>query len=252
MSDDPYSILGVSRHATDAEVERAYERLLTLFDPASYPGSTEDAHRRLDELNAAYAQIRGAGSPETSAREGSGDPEERSDVPDQRHDAIADKLELLGFISSNARRRDNPAVEVLAALLPETAEVAVCLTCLGVKANGHYECRERTGTFRAMTVTRQDGPYSTRDYVHPLERTQIVVCTDDELSWTASQYVGQGTDRVTLYSIPFDDILGGSVQGHKRDVVDVWIADGPTVSIRTRPREGDTLGDFVERAAASE
>ncbi|MGH2882163.1 MAG: DnaJ domain-containing protein, partial [Solirubrobacteraceae bacterium] len=71
MSEDPYSILGVSRHATDAEVERAYERLVRLFDPEHYPGSTEDAYRRLDELNDAYGQIRGEADGEAPEPEAS-------------------------------------------------------------------------------------------------------------------------------------------------------------------------------------
>ena len=135
--------------------------------------------------------------------------------------------------------------------LPETAEVAVCLTCLGVKSNHHYECRERTGSFRAMTVTRQDTLYAVNDYLHPIKRTEIVVCTENDLSWTVSQYAGQGADRVTLYSIPFTDVLGAEVRGHKRDVVDVWIDDGPTVTIHTRPREADALGEYIERTATS-
>ncbi len=44
----------------------------------------------------------------------------------------------------------------------------------------------------------------------------------------------------------------GRSEGHKRDVVDVWIDDGPTVSIHTPAREADALSDYVERAAASD
>ena len=250
MSEDPYSILGVSRHATDAEVERAYERLLRLFDPEHYPGSTEDAYRRLDELNDAYAQIRDEADGEAPESEASRE-DEPTHEPDDRRAAIAHTLARLGFISSEARRRSNPAVDVLATLLPESAEVAVCLTCLGVKSNRQYECRERTGSFRAMTITRRDTPYAINDHLHPIERSEIVVCTQDELSWTISQYAGHGMDRVTLYSIPFTDILGAEVRGRKRDGVDVWIDDGPTVSIRTRPREADALHGYIERAATS-
>ena len=104
---------GVSRHATEAEIESAYERGLRLLDPEHYPGSTEDAYRRLGELNAAYAQIRGeAPDPDDS--------EEPTDEPDERHAAIADVLVRLGFILSDARRPTNPAVDVLATLLPQT------------------------------------------------------------------------------------------------------------------------------------
>jgi curved DNA-binding protein CbpA len=156
VSEDPYSILGVSRRATDAEIERAYERLLRLFDPERYPGSTEDAYRRLDELNAAYAQVRDETDAEPPETEDSDEPPDTTDAPDERQAGIADTLARLGFISGDARRANNPAVDVLATLLPESAEIALCLTCLGIKSNGHYECRERSGSFRAMTVTRQD------------------------------------------------------------------------------------------------
>jgi hypothetical protein len=246
VSDDPYSILGVSRHATDAEIERAYDRLLNLFDPARYPGSTEDAYHRLDELNAAYAKIREVVPDDADA---SSEPEEGFD---ERHGAIADTLVRLGFISSESRGRSNPAVDVLATLLPEGAAVAVCVTSLGVKSGGQYECRERSASFRAVTVSRQDVAYAATDYIHPIKRTEVVVCTEDELSWTASQYAGQGYDTVTLYSIPFTDILGAEVRGRRRDVVDVWIDDGPTVSIHTKPREADALCESIERAATSE
>lgn len=47
-------------------------------------------------------------------------------------------------------------------------------------------------------------------------RTEIVLCTDDELSWTASKYAGHRMDTVTLYSIPFTDILGAEVTKRKR------------------------------------
>lgn len=251
MSEDPYSILGVSRRATDAEIERAYERLLRLFDPEHYPGSTEDARRRLDELNAAYAQLRDEADGEAPETDASHE-DEPTHEPDDRRAAIADTLVRLGFIPSDARRRSNAAVDVLATLLPESAEIAVCLTCLGVKSNRHYECRERSGSFRAMTTTRQDTPYAINDHVHPIKRSEIVVCTQDELAWTVSQYAGQGMDRVTLYSIPFTDILGAEVRGRKRDVVDVWIDDGPTVSIHTRSREADALRDCIERTATTD
>jgi DnaJ domain len=249
MADDPYSILEVSRHATDAEVERAYERLLNLFDPEHYPGSAEDARRRLAELNEAYVQIRrdsGAVDADSEAASETSD----EDEPTERRAAVADALVRIGFISAGAAPGHNPAVDVLAALLPEGADIGICLTCLGVKASAPYQCRERSGGFRAMTIARE-GPYATGDHLHAIARTEVVLCSRDELAWTASQYEGRGIDRVTLYSIPFTDILGAAVQDRKRDRVEVWINDGPTVSIRTRPREADALCEFIERAATS-
>ena len=105
--------------------------------------------------------------------------------------------------------------------------------------------------FRAMTITRRDTPYAVSDHVHRIERTEIVLCTQNALSWTVSQYTGQGMDRVSLYSIPFTDIIGAGVTGRKRDGVDVWIDKGPTVPIHTRRREADALCECIDRAATS-
>ena len=259
MSGDPYSILEVSRHATEAEIERAYERLLNLFDPERYPGSTEDAYRRLADVNAAYAEIRGgealeAAEPKPAAPEATDpDDSEPTDEParDGRRADVAANLVRIGFLSGDAPQTDNPAVEVLATLLPSSAEIGVCLTCLGVKSTGEYKCRETSGRFRAMTFTRRDEPYAGGGSVRPIARTEIVLCTHEELSWTASQYGGERRDNVTLYSIPFDDILGASVRGRRRDDVEVWIADGLTVSVHTRPHEGEDLCRYIERIAAS-
>jgi len=265
MVDDPYSILEVSRHATDEEIERAYGRLLNLFDPGHYPGSAQDARRRLDQLNAAYAQIRGGEAndadvldaedtePESSPEE---EPEEEpEDEPDERQAEIAQQLARIGFIPAAAVRRRNLAVEVLAALLPPGADIGVCLTCDGVKSSGPYQCRERSGTFVGMRIEKH-GLHGVGDYVQPVKRREIVLCTQDELLWTVSQYGGRGDngydDKVTLYSIPFEDILGAEAKGHKRDSVDVWITDGPTVSIRTPPREADALCEYIERAATTD
>jgi hypothetical protein len=165
---------------------------------------------------------------------------------------VAANLVRIGFISDDAGHSGNPVVEVLASLLPEGSRIDVCLTCLGVKSKGRYACRERTGEFTAMTIARQEWHYAPGDSVHPIARTEIVLCTEGELSWTASKYVGHGTDTVTLYSIPFSDILGAEVRNRKRDIVDVWIDDGQTISIQTRPREADALRDYIERVATAE
>jgi len=228
--------------------------MLELFDPKRYPGFTEDAYRRLEQVNAAYAQIRGGVTQEAAEPEASAEPDGSTDDSDAdgRVAEVADNLVRIGFISRDARKPRNPAVEVLATLLPAGSQIAVCRTCLGVKSKAHYECRERSGSFSATTVTRQDWPYAVGDSVHPITRTEIVLCTDDELSWTVSKYEGHRTDRVTLYSIPFTDILGAEVRNRKRDVVDVWIAGGPTISIQTKPREADALRASIERAATSE
>ena len=57
MSSDPYSVLGVSPNASDDEVKAAYRRLAKKYHPDLNPGD-EEAARKMNEINAAYDQIK--------------------------------------------------------------------------------------------------------------------------------------------------------------------------------------------------
>ena len=57
MIDDPYKVLGVSRDASDEDIKRAYRRLAKKYHPDLNPGDQEAA-RRMQEVNAAYEQIK--------------------------------------------------------------------------------------------------------------------------------------------------------------------------------------------------
>ena len=57
MIDDPYKVLGVSRDASDEEIKQAYRRLAKKYHPDLNPGDKEAA-RRMQEVNAAYEQIK--------------------------------------------------------------------------------------------------------------------------------------------------------------------------------------------------
>ncbi len=57
MVQDPYSVLGVSRDATDDEIKAAYRRLAKKYHPDLNPGDAEAA-RKMNEVNAAYEQIK--------------------------------------------------------------------------------------------------------------------------------------------------------------------------------------------------
>jgi molecular chaperone DnaJ len=54
---DPYQVLGVSRDASDEEVKQAYRRLAKKYHPDRNPGDQEAA-KRMQEINAAYEQIK--------------------------------------------------------------------------------------------------------------------------------------------------------------------------------------------------
>lgn len=57
MSKDPYQILGVSRDATDEQIKQAYRQLAKKYHPDLNPGDKEAA-RKMQEVNAAYEQIK--------------------------------------------------------------------------------------------------------------------------------------------------------------------------------------------------
>ena len=57
MIEDPYKVLGVSRDASDEDIKRAYRRLAKKYHPDLNPGDQEAA-RKMQEVNAAYEQIK--------------------------------------------------------------------------------------------------------------------------------------------------------------------------------------------------
>ena len=57
MIDDPYKVLGVSPDASDDEIKQAYRRLAKKYHPDRNPGD-EEAAKKMQEVNAAYEQIK--------------------------------------------------------------------------------------------------------------------------------------------------------------------------------------------------
>ena len=59
MSKDPYSVLGVSRDATDAEIKKAYRELARKYHPDNYAGNplADLVEEKMKEVNEAYDLI---------------------------------------------------------------------------------------------------------------------------------------------------------------------------------------------------
>ena len=57
MIEDPYKVLGLGPDASDEDVKKAYRRLAKKYHPDLNPGDQEAA-RKMQEVNAAYEQIK--------------------------------------------------------------------------------------------------------------------------------------------------------------------------------------------------
>lgn len=60
--DDPYAALGLDREASDAEIDKAYRRLISQHHPDRYANDPAEARERAEararEINRAYDRIR--------------------------------------------------------------------------------------------------------------------------------------------------------------------------------------------------
>ena len=72
---DPYSVLGVSRDASDDEIKRAYRELARKYHPDKYAGSdlADLAEEKMKEINAAYDEIQAMRSGKQTGRGGRDD-----------------------------------------------------------------------------------------------------------------------------------------------------------------------------------
>ena len=71
MVEDPYKVLGVSPDASDEEIKRAYRKLAKKYHPDLNPGD-EEAARRMQEVNAAYEQIKNPEKFQSAGQQGYG------------------------------------------------------------------------------------------------------------------------------------------------------------------------------------
>lgn len=69
MYQDPYKVLGISHDATDEEIKKAYRELTKKHHPDLNPGDP-NAAQRMNEINAAYDQIKNGGSSQSYGQSG--------------------------------------------------------------------------------------------------------------------------------------------------------------------------------------
>jgi hypothetical protein len=210
--------------------------------------SIEDWNREFSEM-----VRRGAGQPDATVSRPDAD---SKDAIAERRLSIAAALVRLGFIAADRARLDNPAVEVLSELLPPDAELGLCLTCHAFSSSAPYRFSEMTGSFPDVGSFRMNPAlaHGSADRLPLLTapRRELVVCTQVALSWTASRVRSERDDTVTLYSVPFREILGATVRKRHKGVVDVWVEDGPTLSFRVTPEAAEALQAHVDEAAQAQ
>jgi len=170
----------------------------------------------------------------------------------ERRLSIAARLVQLGFIATDRAAPDNPAVEVLSELLAPDAELRLCLTCREFSSSAPYPFAETTGIFPGGSFRMSPAVADLSPEGSPLmtaPRRELVVCTQDALSWTRSRARSDREDAVTLYSAQFSDIVGATVRHRRKGVVEVWVQDGPTLSFRVAPEASGALQAQVDDAA---
>ena len=72
MIDDPYKVLGLSPDASDEEVKKTYRKLAMKYHPDRNPGD-EEAAKKMQEINAAYDQIKNPEKHRTTRYSSAGD-----------------------------------------------------------------------------------------------------------------------------------------------------------------------------------
>lgn len=73
MISDPYKVLGVAPGASDEEIKRAYRKLAKKYHPDMNPGD-EQAARKMNEVNAAYEQIKNPEKAQAEQQQQAGNP----------------------------------------------------------------------------------------------------------------------------------------------------------------------------------
>ena len=113
MIGDPYKVLGVSPNASDDEIKRAYRRLAKKYHPDVNPGDREAA-RKMQEINAAYEQIKNPEKARAQSSHSSYDPfagARQQESQDSYQQAAAQYIRFRRFAEAlnalqNSQKRD--------------------------------------------------------------------------------------------------------------------------------------------------
>ena len=194
-----YSILGVSREASEEDIKKAYRRLVFQHHPDRNPGST-NAEDKIRELNAAYEVIGDAESRKTYDRLHWGD-EPREDAADPA--SILDEMEKKLF--------DEGRKEVFAVLMKNIPRIKTELAIVRERT----VARQGYDSFKE-TILEERGAEVMDEFVTPEMQTRKQRLLEVALQMMVSQGVIKRGDESALRSLRgrLEEVYGrGRVSG---------------------------------------
>ena len=162
---DPYEVLGVARDASDDEIKRAYRRLAKQYHPDANPDDPAAA-KKMQEINAAYDQIKNPEKYQGAAAHGYSDPygysgyyQQRASQSDYQNEYKQAAYRYITY------RRFHEALNVLSQMPHEQRDaqwyylsaianqgVGNQVTALERMEHGGTAYRQRTGDFRGYNM----------------------------------------------------------------------------------------------------
>lgn len=166
---------------------------------------------------------------------------------------ITDTLQRIGFLSGIPDAEQDAIVETLARILPDERDVGVCVTYSDLSASAEHPVQEQTCSFLRVPPPTF-GDWRGAPISAAIAKMQIVLCTSELLLWTSSHTLDVGAaveERVTAYSLALSEILGAALGGRRKDVAQIWVDQGPTLSFHAEPAAAQALQVYVDTAASA-